>query len=312
MFNIWTSLARNSISTAKRTHLSIRDRVSVIPTPPTQWKLASNHENAVFLTEFRSAWLVKAKVRVMWACYIYRPPEHPAGKAFLFIRFLGRSVSGWTSSIGAVGIITKSLCHQMPLCSLFSLLKTPRNASARHAKGPIPLGNTSLVTLSVSTCIRGVFKGFIAHIRGLLTISLTGQRSLLLSPSPKPFSFKSYLHKNLCPELSLSFAELSTSFGQRQCGTLYPRASRSRAELGCRKSARGISASAFASRQLSFFQLCFYVQYLVSRLSAWSRTVRSSALLLFIYSFARGAACRQRTLSRLPLVMLFYVPCFGI
>ena len=114
------------------------------------------------------------------------------------------------------------------------------------------------------------------------------------------------------PELSLSFAELSTSFGQRQCGTLYPRTSRSRAELGCRKSARGISASAFASRQLSFFQLCFYVQYLVSRLSAWSRTVRSSALSLFIYSFARGAACRQRTLSRLPLVMFFYVPCFGI
>ena len=95
------------------------------------------------------------------------------------------------------------------------------------------------------------------------------------------------------PELSLSFAELSTSFGQRQCGTLYPRASRSRAELGCRKSARGISASAFASRQLSFFHLCFYVQYLVSRLSAWSRTVRSSALFLFIYSFARGAACNS-------------------
>ena len=101
---------------------------------------------------------------------------------------------------------------------LFSLLKTPRNASARHAKGPIPLGNTSLVTLSVSTCIRGVFKGFIAHIRGLLTISLTGQRSLLLSPSPKPFPFKNYLHKDLCPR---AFTELCRTLNILRSTTMW-------------------------------------------------------------------------------------------
>ena len=195
---------------------------------------------------------------------------------------------------------------------LFSLLKTPRNASARHAKGPIPLGNTSLVTLSVSTCIRGYLKDLSPTFGAFWRFRSPGNGVCFSRRRRSLFPSRITSTRTSAPELSLSFAELSTSFGQRQCGTRYPRTSRSRAELGCRKSTRGISSSAFASRQLSFFQLCFYEQYLVSRLSAWSRTVRSSALLLFIYSFARGAACRQRTLSRLPLVMLFYVPCFGI
>ena len=98
------------------------------------------------------------------------------------------------------------------------------------------------------------------------------------------------------PELSLSLAELSTSFGQRQCGTNTISEPAVQEQNWAAENQHEVfqpPLSLHASCLFSSF-VSTHVQYLVSRLSAWSRTVRSSALLLFIYSFARGAACRQR------------------
>ena len=152
--------------------------------------------------------------------------------------------------------------------------------------------------LSVSTCIRGVFKGFIAHIRGLLTISLTGQRSLLLSPSPKPFPFKNYLHKNLCPR---AFTQLCRTLNILRSTTMWHSLSPSQ-PLKSRTGLQKISARYFSLR-FRFKPVVFFSSF-VSMYSIWLVVCRPGVvpfgLLPFRFSFILCSRSRVSAKNSIP------------